>query len=426
MIVSKKGKKLHYAWWIAVACCAIYAGSVGIVVACAGLFYKHVSTELGVGTADIVFYTTLMYFVITITLPFAGKVFEKINMRVLLSVAALTDALAFGLMGTYTSVYQFYVSGVVLGIANSFLIYAAVPLIINNWFKVKMGTVLGLSMTFMGIGGAISAPFAGYLIETIGWRPSYMVLGAIVAVITLPFTIFVIRKDPKEKNMTAYGAEFAEEASKNVVEETGTSFKQAIKSVPFYALFIFTGFLGLVVTVNFHIPNHLLSEGFSTSYAASVVTCVMIGQTSGKFLIGWLNDKIGIKFTNLIGIGSGMTGILFILFSGTLGGASIYIGGLLFGIGYSCSTLLPPFMIKNIFGNRDYASILSMIMSASTLAIALGTTIFGFAYDITGSYYVVFLVVLSIQVLSILIGFMLLRRKTAAANNETILAVNEN
>ena len=117
----------------------------------------------------------------------------------------------------------------------------------------------------------------------------------------------------------------------------------------------------------------------------------MIGQTSGKFLIGWLNDKIGIKFTNLIGIGSGMVGILLILFSGTLGGVSIYIGGLAFGIGYSCSTLLPPFMIKAVFGNRDYASIYSMIMASSTLAIAVGTTIFGFAYDITGSYYAVFL-----------------------------------
>src|SRR6476619_3131929 len=100
MIMSKKGKKLHYAWWIAIACCAIYAGSVGIVVACAGLFYKHVSTELGVGTADIVFYTTLMYLVITITLPFAGKIFSKFDIRLILSVAALTDALAFGLMGT--------------------------------------------------------------------------------------------------------------------------------------------------------------------------------------------------------------------------------------------------------------------------------------------------------------------------------------
>ena len=424
--MSKKGEKFHYAWWIAVACCAIYAGSVGIIVSCAGLFYKSVSTELGVGTADIVFYTTLMYLVITITLPFAGKIFSKFDMRLILSVAALTDALAFGLMGTYTSVYQFYVSGVFLGISNSFLIYAAVPLIINNWFKVKMGTVLGLSMTFMGIGGAIFAPIAGYLIETIGWRSSYMVLGVLVAVITLPFTIFIIRKNPKEKNMTAYGSELNEVTPKKVVEEIGIPFKQAIKSVSFYGLFIFTGLLGLVVTVSFHIPNHLMSEGLSTTLAATVVTFVMIGQTSGKFLLGWLKDKSGIKITNFVGIGSGMTGIMLILFSGSLGGISLYIGGLAFGIGYSTSTLLPPFMIKSVFGDRDYASIYSIIMAASTLAIAVGTTIFGFVYDITGSYYAVFLGVLAIQAIAILLGVMMLRRKAMVVNTNTALAVNEN
>ncbi|MFD4819897.1 MFS transporter [Peribacillus butanolivorans] len=217
---------------------------------------------MGIGTDDIVFYTTLMYFVMTISLPFAGKIFSKFNIRLILSVAALTDALAFRLMGTYTSVYQFYVSGVLLGIGNTFLIFAAVPLIINNLFKVKMGTVLGLSMTCMGISGAIFAPITGYLIETIGWRSSYMALGVFIAVLTLPFTIF--RKNPEEKNMTVYGSEIAEESSKKVVEETGTPLKQAIKSVSFYGLFIFTGFLGLVVTVCFHIPNHLMSEGFST------------------------------------------------------------------------------------------------------------------------------------------------------------------
>ena len=65
-------------------------------------------------------------------------------------------------------------------------------------------------------------------------------------------------------------------------------------------------------------------------------------------------------------------------------------------------------------------------MASSTLAIAVGTTIFGFAYDITGSYYAVFLGVLAIQGFAILLGFMILRRKAMAANTNTVLAVNEN
>lgn len=420
-----KGKKLHYAWWIAVACCAMYAGSVGIIVSCAGLFYKPVSKELGVGTAPLVFYTTLMYLVMTITLPFAGKILSKLNVRIILSIAAVTDALSFGLMGTYTSVYQFYLSGVLLGIANSFLIYSAVPLIINNWFKVKMGTVLGLSMTFMGIGGAIFAPITGYLIENFGWRHTYMVLGIFVAILTLPFTMFIIRKDPKEMNMTPYGAGLTEKSSRSLQAELGITLKEALKSISFYSVFIFTGLLGLQVTVSFHIPNHLLSEGFSTTLAASVVTCVMIGQTSGKFILGWLNDKAGIKLTIIFGIGSGMAGILLILISGTLGNISLFIGGFAFGIGYSTSTLLPPIIIKTVFGDKDYATIYSIVMAASTLCIALGTTIFGFVYDLTGSYYLVFLAVLFVQAFAILLSLITLKRNVIADNN-TILAVNEN
>ena len=41
--------------------------------------------------------------------------------------------------------------------------------------------------------------------------------------------------------------------------------KKAIKSMSFYSIFIFTGLLGLMITVSFHIPNHLQSEGFSTT-----------------------------------------------------------------------------------------------------------------------------------------------------------------
>ncbi len=409
-------RRFHYAWWITIACCAIYMGSVGIIVSCAGLFYKSVSTELGIGTAPLVFYTTLMYFIVTCVLPFAGKIISKYNVRVILSIAGGISTLSFGLMGTYTSVYQFYVSGILLGISNAFLIYAAVPIIINNWFKVKMGTALGLSMTFMGIGGAIFAPITGYLIEEIGWRSTYMVLGVIAAVIILPFTIFVIRKNPEELGMRPYGIEAVHTSSKPLEESPGIPLKQATKSFTFYLLFIFTGILGLQVTVSFHIPNHIQTEGFSTTLAASVVTCVMIGQTGGKFLIGWLNDLFGTKFATVIGIGSGVVGISLILLSGSLGYITLFIGGLAFGIGYSTATLLPPFLIEVVFGNRDYASIYSIIMTAATLGIALGTTMFGFVFDITGSYYAVFIIVIFLQIVAILIGVVSVGRKVKTYN----------
>jgi predicted MFS family arabinose efflux permease len=40
-------------------------------------------------------------------------------------------------------------------------------------------------------------------------------------------------------------------------------------------------------------------------------------------------------------------------------------------------------------------------MSASTLGVALGTTLFSYLYDSTGSYYIVFIIVIVLFVITI-------------------------
>ncbi|MFF2455523.1 CynX/NimT family MFS transporter [Peribacillus simplex] len=399
----KKQGKIHYAWWIMVASAAIYAASVGIIVSCAGLLYRAVAEDFNVGVSEISLYTSLMYFTITILLPFAGKVLNKFDIRYILTIAGIINALAFGLMGTYHSVFPFYISGIALGIGSTFLIYGSIPLIMNNWFKVKVGTSLGIAMAFMGVGGAIFAQITGGLIESIGWRSTYMVLGVIVAILILPFSIFVIRSKPEQLNMTAYGADEVDTNASNVPKtpETGILKGAAMKTSAFYLVMLFTGLFGLASTVSFHVPNFVQSVGFTATMAATGVTCVTIGQTGGKFLLGAINDKFGIKAALFAGIGGGMLGVVALLISDSFGIGMLYAGALLFGIGFSGSTLLPPVVIREVFGGRDYASIYTTIMSASTLGVAFGTTLFSYIYDSTGSYYTVFIIVIVLFIITI-------------------------
>ncbi|WP_342575470.1 MFS transporter [Solibacillus sp. FSL K6-1781] len=399
--MEKQGK-MHYAWWIMIASAAIYAASVGIIVSCAGLLYRAVAQDFGVGVSDISLYTSIMYLTVTIFLPFAGKFLNKFDVRYILTIAGIINALAFGLMGFYTSAWNFYISGVALGIGSTFLIYGTIPLLINNWFKAKAGTALGFAMAFMGIGGAIFAQITGALIESIGWRPTYMILGVCIALLILPFTLFVIRSKPEDMNKQPYGAE--ETTNKVAVQaqpETGVMKNVAIKTIPFYLILGFTGLFGLASTVGFHVPNFIQSVGFSAAMAATGVTCVTIGQTGGKFLIGAVNDKFGVKLALLTGIGSGILGTIALLFSDSFGIGMMYLGALLFGIGFSGSTLLPPMVIREVFGGRDYASIYTTIMSASTLGVAVGTTLFSYIFDTTGSYYIVFITVITLFVVVI-------------------------
>lgn len=399
----KKQSKIHYAWWIMVASAAIYAASVGIIVSCAGLLYRAVAEDFNVGVSEISLYTSLMYLTITILLPFAGKVLNKFDIRYILTIAGMINALAFGLMGTYSSVFPFYISGIALGIGSTFLIYGSIPLIMNNWFKAKVGTSLGIAMAFMGIGGAIFAQITGVLIESIGWRSTYIILGVIVAILILPFSIFIIRSKPEQLNMTAYGADKVEDNTSNVQKspETGVLKGTALKSPAFYLVMLFTGLFGLASTVSFHVPNFVQSIGFTATMAATGVTCVTIGQTVGKFLLGAINDKFSIKVALFVGIGGGLIGVVTLLISDSFGIAMLYAGALLFGIGFSGSTLLPPVVIREVFGGLDYASIYTTIMSASTLGVAVGTTLFSYIYDTSGSYYIVFIIVIVLFVIII-------------------------
>lgn len=399
----KKEGKFHYAWWIMIASAAIYAASVGIIVSCAPILYRAVAQDLNVGVSEISLYTSIMYIVITILLPFAGRVLNRFDIRYILTISGIINAVAFGLMGTYNSVIPFYISGIALGIGSTFLIYGSIPLIMNNWFKAKAGTSLGFAMAFMGVGGAIFAQVTGIMIESIGWRQTYMWLGVIVAVLILPFSIFVIRSKPEQLNMKAYGEDEVEVENTTIdkIPETGVERKTALKSPAFYLVLAFTGLFGLASTVSFHVPNFVESIGFTAAMAATGVTFVTIGQTGGKFMLGAINDKFGVKSALFVGIGGGMIGVIVLLVSDSFGITMLYLGALLFGIGFSGSTLLPPVVIREVFGGRDYASIYTTIMSASTLGVAVGTTLFSYLYDVSGSYYIVFIIVIILFVLTI-------------------------
>lgn len=401
---NNKKLGIHYAWWIMTASAAIYAASVGIIVNNAGLLYNAVAADLDIGIGSISFYTTIMYLTITIFLPFSSRILDRFDLRKVLTAAGIMNALAFGLMGMYTSVWQFYLSGLVLGLGSTFLIYGTIPIIINNWFKVKEGTALGVAQAFMGVGGAITAPLTGYLIESIGWRPTYAVLGIGVALLILPFSIFVIREKPSDMGMQPLGAEVNIDDS---ADETVAGVKQsdAQKTVPFALILIFTGLFGLISTVSFHVPNFAQSIGFAPTIAATAVTAVTIAQTVGKFLIGWINDRFGTKSAVAAGITGGVLGIILLLLSDNLGLMALYAGAFLFGLGYSASTLLPPIVITSTFGRRDYAPIYTRVMSFSTLGVALGTTLFGYLFDVTGSYYVVFITVMVLFAIALVSSF---------------------
>lgn len=384
----------HYAYAIVAACIAITCLPCALVLSCAGIFFTPVSQYFGVATAEFTLYFSVLNVAQMVTLPVAGKLLSRLDARAVLSAAVALCAAGLVGMSLCQAMWQFYVCGAVLGVGVCPLIYLSVPTLVNAWCVKRVGFFVGLCMAFTGIGGVIFNPVGTALINSgaEGWRTAYLVFAAIVAVGTLPFTLFVVRSRPEDKGLLPYGALEGGEKDAEAVEATGVPATQAMRMPAFFALAAFCG----VITLNQTIYQFL--AGYAQSFADTmpaiaaasgvVASAAMGGQAVGKVLLGAVNDR-SVQAGVILGICAGAAGVtLMWLFPGAL--ALLLAGAFLFGVVYAMTTVQTPLLVRTVFGSADYTNIYSRVSMVGSLMSAVAAVLWGLVVDSAGGYPLMF------------------------------------
>ena len=86
---------------------------------------------------------------------------------------------------------------------------------------------MGLAFTGTSVGGMIMNPINTWLVQTYGWRKSYVILGVVMMLITIPLVLFIVKTRPSEMNLLPDGDEPAE---REIKELTGHTLQQAIRT----------------------------------------------------------------------------------------------------------------------------------------------------------------------------------------------------
>ncbi|MFV0268242.1 MAG: MFS transporter, partial [Draconibacterium sp.] len=197
--------KFHYGYVIVFCCCLIMGINIGLVMSCAGIFYTPVSEDLGVSKGDFGLYMTFVYAFSFLMLSVAGKLMDKYSARWLLTISTAVVGILYLAMSQFNAVWQFYAAGAVIGISLSFLLYLSYPVLINRWFNARVGFFIGLCSAASGIGGVLFNPLGGYLIETYGWRTTYLIFVIIILVIVTPLLGLLLRNYPADKGLKPFG-----------------------------------------------------------------------------------------------------------------------------------------------------------------------------------------------------------------------------
>ncbi len=197
----------HYSWIIIaiLATVQIFASSISMA---AGIMLPPLTDESGpfawnesLVTLGIAAYYGFGAFYAPIT----GWMGDRFGSRIMLLAAAVLYLISMLLLSQISEIWQFFLFfGVLLSLTQSL---GMVPLMasVSGWFRRRLGLGIGILWAAGGIGTAIFAPVAGYLIETLGWQGNFVVVGLVGGGAMLAL-VPLMRNRPADAGIEPYGA----------------------------------------------------------------------------------------------------------------------------------------------------------------------------------------------------------------------------
>lgn len=259
---------------------------------------------------------------------------------------------------------------------------------VQRRFHDRLGLALGIVSSGVGVGMILVVPLSQWLIDTVGWRTAFRVLGVICAAIIVPGALYLARSDPARPAAASPRAAAVRAGARSV------SLSEAARAAPFW-LIMAAYFFGSLSSQTMHVHQvaFLVDHGLAAMVAAAVVGVVGAASVVGKIGGGWLSDRIDREFVYVGGIAIMAASIGALMLVGAMPNPwGAYGYAVLLGLGYSVTAALTPALSADRFSGEHFGSIVGAGMFCSALGSAIGPWLAGWQFDVTGSYGVPFLV----------------------------------
>ncbi|WP_338472071.1 MFS transporter [Niallia sp. XMNu-256] len=381
-----KRKGLFYGWWIVLAGLLLITITVPFTSALVSLYMIPITEEFNIPRSAFTLTTTIIAVCGIILSPIVGKMVQKYNVKMILSIGIIVFSLSYMSYGIAQSIFHLYISAAFLGVSFAFCGNLTTQIIIVNWFKKSRGLAMSIAISGIGLGGFIMSPIIANLITNFGWRQTYFIMGLVILIIGLPIALLIMKKTPEEAGLKPYGADEVEDQSLNTKAETEIDITPAeAKKKPFFYIYmigIFT--LGLITTGSLQQINPYVSDMHGMAYAATIVSIYSLLGIFGKLILGWLSDKLGVIKSGTLGYLAISVAFILLLFGQNK--PILIIMAIFFALGNAVASVSIPLYASHIFGTNNAGVMMGITNSAFQVGMALGGVLTGAVYDLMGSY----------------------------------------
>jgi OFA family oxalate/formate antiporter-like MFS transporter len=312
--------------------------------------------------------------------------------------------IGFILSGFITSKYQLYITyGVIAGFGGG-MIYLPPIATAPKWWPDRRALATGFAVVGLGLGSFIMGPLATKIIESWGWRYVFWYCGIAMGIIAVLASL-PLRPPVKGWKPAGWTPPAPPVGAPKVTRDY--THEEAIRTPQFWLLYLsyFCGsFAGLMVIG--HIAGHGRDAGLTAMTAGWAVSCLAFCNAATRILTGIFVDKVGVKPIFVTWFALQTVAMLLLFPAGGVWWA-LWLVAAIIGWNYGGMFTLFPASCLAYYGPTAQGSNYGLLFTAWGFAGFLGPWVGGYLKDITGTYYVPFIVGAVVVAVSVLISLIL-------------------
>lgn len=319
--------------------------------------------------------------------PFAGLLADRFGARRVLWTGAALYALGLaGMAWSATGTGLAASAGLLIGMAQSGTTYSVVFAAMGRLVpQARLSWAMGLVGAAGSFGQFLMVPVAAGLIEGMGWFGTLVVF-ALAALLMVPLGASLTR------GLTPAAAHAGQSAKAALHEATGD------RSFQLLALgFFVCGFQ--VVFIGVHLPAYLLDKGLSANVGMTALALIGLFNIVGTYGYGHLGSRFpkrmllaSIYFLRSIGV------TVFLL--APLTPLTVYLFAAFIGLLWLSTVPLTNAIVGHIFGMRYFGMLSGFVFFSHQVGSFLGVWLGGKLFDATGSYDLVWGIVIALGVIA--------------------------
>lgn len=404
-------KRFAYKWVILVVCFLMVFVCLGFCSATKSLYLGAITKYLNIPRSLFSISDTCRFVSSAIVNLFFGTLMYKYGVKKMTAVGFLALIASTLIYAFSTSIYVFYIGGVLLGIGVTFTSTTMTSSVIRRWFDKDIGKYTGIVFAANGVGGALAAQILDPIINNEagfnllgrhfqGYQTSYLLV--VVLLVFFGIAVVTLLREPKNVPLPAPTKKKAARGSTWV----GIDYTTAKKSPYFYItiLVVFlTGFSLQGVYGTYKV--HMTDIGMNKTYITNIFSFFSLMLTASKILVGIIYDRLNLRRVMIICQGASVAAfiILATLTASTLGNVMSIVFALIFALALPLETLVVPLIANDLFGSKDYDKILGFLIAANYTGCALSGPFINIFADIGWGYKPGLLILSGIMALALLI-----------------------